>query len=108
MNLDLIKHFKLSESEIAKIQSTLKPSQTLLEVLFEKNLVDPVAYLAWAKDHYSLPVLKIEFLNKTNNIDALLDRYKSVFPRNVIPFHEMDGVLYVMCLEPTPFQAPQT
>jgi hypothetical protein len=108
MNPALIKHFKLSEADIAQIQAALQPNQTLLDVLFEKKLVDPAAYLWWAKEHYSLPVLKIEFLNQTNNVEALLDRYKNVFPKNIIPFHEVDGVLYVMCLEPTPFEAPQT
>lgn len=108
MNPAFLKQFKLSESEIAPIQAALQPNQTLLEVLFDKKLVDPVAYISWAKEHYALPALKIEFLNQTNNVEALLDRYKNVFPRNVIPFHEVDGVLYVMCLEPTPFDAPQT
>lgn len=108
MNQALIKHFKLSESDVAQMQASLQPHQSILEVLLEKKLIDPAAYLAWAKEHYSLPVLKIEFLNKTNNIENLLDRYKNVFPKNVIPFHEMDGILYVMCLEPTPFEAPQT
>lgn len=107
MNQAMVKHFKLSVDEVAKIQSTLQPHQSLLEVLFEKNMVDPVAYIAWAKDHFSLPVLKPAFLEQNNNVDMLLDRYKNVFPKNVIPFHEMDGVLYVMCLEPTPFEAPQ-
>jgi hypothetical protein len=108
MNLALIKHFKLVESEVAEIQASLQPNQTLLDVLFDKKMVDPVAYLSWAKEHYSLPILKIEFLNQNDNVEALLDRYKNVFPKNVIPFHEIDGVLYVMCLEPTPFQAPQS
>ncbi|MES2767614.1 MAG: hypothetical protein V4596_00590 [Bdellovibrionota bacterium] len=107
MNQALIKHFKLSEADLAQMQAALQPHQTLLDVLFEKNLIDPVAYLAWAKEYYALPVLKIEFLNKTNNVEALLDRYKNVFPKNVVPFHELDGTLYVMCLEPTPFEAPQ-
>lgn len=107
MNQALIKHFKLSESEVAQIQGSLPPGQTLLVALFERNLLESTSYLAWAKDHYSLPVLKTAFLEQNNHVDMLLDRYKNVFPKNIIPFHEMDGVLYVMCLEPTPFDAPQ-
>ncbi len=108
MSNALIKHFNISDTELSEIQKNLQQNQTLLDALFERNLLDSSAYLAWAKEHYSLPVLKAAFLEKNDNVAALLGRYKNVFPRNVIPFHEMDGVLYVMCLEPTPFEAPQT
>ncbi len=107
MNPALIQHFKLSENDLVQIKNSLQPHQTALDVIFEKKLIDQSAYLEWAKEHYSLPVLKTAFLEQNNNVSALLDRYKNVFPKNVIPFHEMDGVLYVMCLEPTPFEAPQ-
>lgn len=107
MNQALLKHFKIAEADAAQIQAALAGNQTFLEALFEKNLIDSAGYLAWAKEHYSLPVLKIDFFNKNNNADALLDRYKNVFPKNVVPFFEMDGTLYVMCLEPTTFEAPQ-
>lgn len=107
MNPALIQHFKLSEEDLVLIKNSLQPHLTVLDVIFEKKLIDESAYLEWAKNHYSLPVLKPAFLEQNNNISMLLDRYKNVFPKNVIPFYEMDGVLYVMCLEPTPFEAPQ-
>lgn len=104
---ELIQHFHLQEDNVKRAQNELAPGQSLLEYLFEKKWIEPSAYLLWAKDFFALPVLKEDFLSKNDQIEALTSRYKNVFPKNVIPFLEWDGVLYVMCLEPTPFQSPQ-
>jgi hypothetical protein len=107
MEKAFLNHFKISEEEIQRYLAENTQALPLIELLFEKKRIDEVEYLSWAKNYYGLPLLKESFFEAHNTVTQLTSRYRNIFPRNVIPFYEWDGVLYVMCLEPTPFEAPQ-
>lgn len=107
MEKAFLDHFKISADEVQSLQSESTNVLPLLELLIEKHKIEPSQYLEWAKNHYGLPILKESFFEEHNQVEQLLSRYRNVFPRNVVPFYEWDGVLYVMCLEPVVFDAPQ-
>lgn len=107
MEKAFLDHFKISEDEVQRYLAENTQVLPLIELLFEKKRIEEPEYLAWAKNHYGLPVLKETFFESNNSVTQLTSRYRNIFPKNIVPFYEWDGVLYVMCLEPTPFEAPQ-
>ncbi len=67
----------------------------------ERGKIRPADYFAWAKDFYSLPLLKEEFFKERPNrkLWKMIESVANWSP-SMLPLAEWDGVIFIGCVEP--------
>ncbi|MEQ1877356.1 MAG: hypothetical protein ABL958_11990, partial [Bdellovibrionia bacterium] len=88
-----------------KIQSWLRegaPKSRLLEWCLDNSKFKEQDYLKWAREYYSLPVVKVDFFEQPVPEDLWNKNKGNGWKESYFPLLEWDGVLFVGCLEPPP------
>jgi hypothetical protein len=90
---------------LGHIQSWMRegaPAYALLEWCLDHGKIKETEYLIWAKEYYSLPVVKTDFFEQPVPEDLFNQKKSAYWKDSLFPVAEWDGVLFVACLEPPP------
>lgn len=103
-------HFKTQLAPLADQFSAGPNNPSLLMFALREHAIPMDEYIAWAKENYQIPSIKIEFFSANPANPDFWQRWKDKGPWNMelIPLQEWDGVLLIACLypptQPLPFR----
>lgn len=86
-----------------QIQSWLREGASksqLLEWCLDHSKFKEQDYLKWAREYYSLPVVKVDFFEKPVPEELWAKTKSNSWKESFFPLMEWDGVLFIGCLEP--------
>ena len=88
-------------------QSAGDKCSTLLWAL-KNHKIDSKKYMAWALDHYQIPVLSNSFFQNIQITHSLLKKSacKNIKSEEGVPFYEWDDVIFMACAAPPPTPPP--
>ena len=95
-------HFKERLQGLTEAFEQSGTSMSLLGYALSQNLLNADDYIAWAVNHYKLPLLQKRFFTETPPSLEMFAKWATHYPwsSECLPVAEWDGALIVACLQP--------